>query len=77
MAETLIVLQCAALVALILLALSATRWFWKSTPCYRRHGLADIQPKGRQEPESEESCYVVVRPGSQKKKVEKKAGLRP
>jgi len=75
--ETLVVLQCVALAALILAALAAARWFWKSAPCYRKRGLADVQPKGKPEPEDESSCYVVVRPGQHRKPKEEKRWLRP
>lgn len=76
MAEALTILQCAALVALILTALSAARWFWKATPCYRKHGLADRRPR-RGEEEDEASVYTVVRPGAPKKPEKQKAWLKP
>ena len=76
MAEALMILQCVALGALVLAALSATRWFWKATPCYRKHGLADKRPK-RGEEEDEASVYTVVRPGAHKKPEKQKAWLKP
>jgi len=73
MVEALTLLQCAALVALILAALAATRWFWKSAPVHRKRGLAD-KPSPVQE---EAPPYVVVRPGAPKRPEKQKAWLKP
>lgn len=78
MAEALTYTLCAALVALTIALLSATRWMWKSTTCYRRRGLADIQT-GSPDEEDGPAPYVMVRPHGlkQPKKAEKKEWLRP
>lgn len=76
MAEALMILQCVALAALILAALAAARWFWKSAPVHRKRGLADKRSKC-EGAEEEAPPYVVVRPGAHKKPEKEKAWLRP